>query len=47
MMLVRRVEKLTRAKSLFKDKKRFGCLIVFNAAMSLGNNRGFFRALAR
>ena len=47
MMLVGRVEKLTRAKSLFKDKKRFGYLIVFNAAMSLSNNRGFFRASAR
>ena len=47
MMLATRVEKLTKAKSLFRDRKRFGYLIVFNAAMSLGNSRGYFRASAR
>ena len=36
MILVRYVKKLTKAISLFRDKKRFGCLTFFNAAISFG-----------
>ena len=47
MMLVGCVEKLTKARSLFMDRKRPDCLIVFKVAMSLGNNRGCSRASVR
>ena len=47
MMSATRVEKLTKAKSLFRDRKRSGYLIVFNATMSLSNSRGYFKASAR
>lgn len=47
MMSVRHTEELTRARSLFKDRKRSDYLIFFNAAMSLGKRRGCFRASAR
>ena len=46
-MSAMRVEKLTKAKSLFRDRKRSGYLIVFNVAMLLGNSRGYFRVSAR
>ena len=47
MMLVGCVEKLTKARSLFRDRKRSGCLTVFKAAMSFGNNKGCSRASVR
>ena len=47
MMLVGCVEKLTKARSLFRDRKRYDCLIIFKAAMSLCNNRGCSRASVR
>ena len=42
----RYVKKLTRAKSLFRDRKRSCYLTFFKAAMSIGNRRGYSRALA-
>jgi len=47
MMLVRQVERLTKARSLFRDRKRFGYLTFFNAAISFGKRRGCSRASAR
>ena len=47
MMLVGCVEKLTKARSLTRDRMRSECHIVFKVAMSLGNNRGCSRALVR
>ena len=47
MGLLRHIEKLTKAKSLFRDKKRSRCLTFFKAAVSFGNKRGCSRALAR
>ena len=39
MMLVRNVEKLTKARSLFRDRKRSGCFTFLNAAIFIGNKR--------
>ena len=47
MKLVRHVEKLTKAKSLFRDRKRSCCLTFFKVAMSFGSRWGCFRALER
>ena len=47
MKLVRHVEKLTRAKSLFRDRKRSYYFTFFKAAVSFNNKRGYFRTLAR
>ena len=46
MKLVRHVKKLTKEKSLFRDRKRSCYLTFFKAAMSIGNRRGYSRALA-
>lgn len=47
MGLLRLVEKLTKAKILFRDTKRSYCLIFFKAVISLGNKRGCSKASAR
>ena len=47
MKLVRCVGKLTKAKSLFRGRKRSYYLTFFKAAMSFGSKRGYSRALAR
>ena len=47
MKLVSHVKKLTKAKSLFKDRKISYCFTFFKATMSFGNRRGYSRALAR
>ena len=41
MMLVRHIEKLTKARSLFRDRKRSGYLTFLNAAISFDNKRGY------
>ena len=46
MMLVMHIEKLTKARSLFRDRKRSGYLTFLNAAISFDNKRGYSRALA-
>ena len=38
--------KLTMARSIFKDKKKSGCLMCLKAFMSLGKRRGYSKALA-
>lgn len=47
MMLVRHVEKLTKTKSLFRDRKGSDYLIFLNVAISFGNRKGCSRASAR
>ena len=47
MMIVRHVEKLTKGRSLFKDKKRSGYLTFLNTAIYLGNRKGSSKASAR
>ena len=47
MISEKHVEKLTKARSLFWDKKRSGCLIFFNAAISFGRRRGYSKASAK
>ena len=47
MGLLRRVEKLTKAKSLFRDRKRSYCLTFFRATISFGNRMGCFKVLGR
>ena len=46
-MSVRQVERLTKARSLFRNRKRFGCLTFFNAAISFGKRRGYSKTSAR
>ena len=46
MVSVRHVEKLTKAKSLFRDRKRSCCLTFFKAVMSFNNRKGYSRVLA-
>ena len=46
MMSVRHAEKLTKARSLFRDKKRYNCLTFLNATISFDNRRGCSRASA-
>ena len=45
-LLVKYAKELTKARSLFRDKKRSGCLMCFKASMSLGSKRGRSRASA-
>ena len=45
--LVRHAKELTRARSLYRDRKRSGCLMCFKAAISFSKRRGCSRALAR
>ena len=40
-------KRLTKAKSLFRDRKRCCCLMVYNAAIFLGSNRGYSKASAK
>ena len=47
MKLVRHVKKLTKAKSLFKDRNKFCYFTFFRVAISFSNKRGCFRTLAR
>ena len=47
MKLVKRVKKLTKAKSLFKDRNKFCYFTFFRAAISFNNKKGCFRTLAR
>ena len=47
MMSVRHVKKLTKAKSLFKDRNKFCYFTFFRVAISFSNKRGCFRTLAR
>ena len=47
MTSVRHAVELTRARSLFRDKKRFGYLMFFNTAISFNKRRGCSKALAR
>ena len=47
MKLVRHVKKLTKAKSLFKDRNKFCNFTFFRVAISFSNKRGCFRTLAR
>ena len=47
MKLVRRVKKLTKAKSFFRDRKRSYCFTFFKAAMSFDNRKGCSRVLMR
>ena len=47
MKLVRRVKKLTKAKSFFKDRNKFCYFTFFKAAISFSNKRGCSRTLAR
>ena len=37
-------KKATRARFLFRDRKRSCSLVVYNAAIALGSNRGCSRA---
>ena len=46
MKLVRHVKKLTKEKSLFRDRKRSYCLMFFKAAMSFGSRRGYSKVSA-
>lgn len=39
--------RLTKAKSLFREKKRLGCLIFLRASISLGSKGGCSKASAR
>lgn len=43
MKLARRTDKLTRARFLFRDRKRSCCFRFFRATMSFGNRRGCSR----
>jgi len=45
-LLIKSVEELTVAKSLFRDKKSSGCLMRFRASMSLGRRRGHSKTSA-
>ena len=45
--LVRHAKELTRARSLYGDRKRSGCLMCFKAAISFSKRRGYSTALAR
>lgn len=47
MKFKRHDQKLTRAKSLFRDRKRSYYLMVCSATMFLGSSRSYFRASAR
>ena len=47
MKLVRCVERLANAKSLFRDRKRFCCFKFFKVAISFDNRRGCSKAFAR
>ena len=47
MKSLRCVEKLTKAKFIFRDRKRSCYLTFFKAAMSFSNRRGCSKALAR
>ena len=47
MKFVRRVERLTKAKSLFRDRNRSCYFKFFRAAISFDNKRGYSKALAR
>lgn len=47
MMKERSAKKLTKAKSLFRDRKRFSCLIFLSAVISLDSRRGYSKASAR
>ena len=47
MKLGRHDKKITKAKSLFRDRKRSCCLMVCSATISLGSSRGCSRASAR
>ena len=46
MMLIRHAEELTRARSLFRDRKRSGCLMFFKAAISFSKRKGCSKASA-
>lgn len=46
-MSARHAKELSKARSLFNDKKRSGCLIFFNAAISLGKRRDCSRVSTR
>ena len=41
---MKHAKELTRARSLFRDRKRFGYLMSFKASMSLGSRRGRSKA---
>ena len=43
MKSVRYVKKLTKAKSLFRDRKRSCCLTFFKVAMSFDSKSGCFK----
>ena len=45
-LLVKYAKELTKARSLFRDKKRSSCLMCFKATMSLGSKRERSRASA-
>jgi len=47
MTSVRHVGKLTKARSLFKDRKRSDYLTFLNATIFFGNKRGGSKALVR
>lgn len=47
MVKERSAKRLTKARSLFKDRKRSGCLIFFSMAISFGNRKVCFRASER
>ena len=47
MISVRHAEELTKARSLFRDRKRTDCHIFFNAAISFRKGKGYSRASAR
>lgn len=47
MMPIRHAEKLTKARSLFRDRNKFGYLTFFTTDISLGNRRGYSRASVR
>ena len=46
-MSVKHVEKLTKARSLFRDRKRSGYFTFLNATISFGNTRGCTSASVR
>ena len=47
MMLIRHAEELTRARSLFRDRKRSGYLMFFKATISFSKQKGCSRASTR
>ena len=47
MILVRHAEELTKARSLFMDRKRTDFHIFFNAAISFSKGKGCSKALTR